>query len=167
MRVTLFITSGLYPANNFTLTYRYLTVLHALANTLSLYTMPGTLLYPALSSRCSGHTPNLTMSRLHLAHRYRGDQADVFSLGAVLFTMVAGREPFPGINTDEQLRRIRRGQVPIPPWCVRICVCACARGPAPESGMLPKPYSARCAIGEMQHRGLICIGLKQSSTVWS
>lgn len=61
-------------------------------------------------------SPSFAAPEVTLCIPYRGDHADIFSLGAVLFTMVAGEEPFPGINNDAQLKRIRRGQVPVPPW---------------------------------------------------
>uniref|UniRef100_A0A7S4KK28 Non-specific serine/threonine protein kinase n=1 Tax=Guillardia theta TaxID=55529 RepID=A0A7S4KK28_GUITH len=62
-------------------------------------------------------TPCFAAPEITQGQKYDGVAVDVWSLGATLFTMVAGKEPFSSENQNELFRLIQGALYSIPPFC--------------------------------------------------
>jgi hypothetical protein len=62
-------------------------------------------------------TPAFAAPEVTLSQKYDGTAVDVWSLGAILFTMVAGTIPFEANSQPELFRRIQQGIYSVPVHC--------------------------------------------------
>lgn len=65
-----------------------------------------------LRSGCG--SPHYAAPELLRRRQYRGDKADNWSMGVILFAMVAGRLPFDQANTDEMMWHAKRADYEMP-----------------------------------------------------
>ena len=64
-------------------------------------------------------SPAYTAPEILLAHEYEGHLADVWSLGVLVFVMLAGRFPFQGSTRAELSRNVLRGTFASPAGLTR------------------------------------------------
>lgn len=71
----------------------------------------------------SGHWLNTSCGSPHYAapeiiygRRYRGDRADIWSCGIILFALLAGFLPFDGGDLASTLRLVKKGEYFLPAW---------------------------------------------------
>lgn len=71
----------------------------------------------------SGHWLNTSCGSPHYAspeiihgRKYRGDRADVWSCGIILFALLAGFLPFDGSDIPATLRLVKKGEYSLPTW---------------------------------------------------
>jgi len=70
---------------------------------------------------------------------YSGYAADAWSLGVMLFTMLAGRYPFHGLEPATLFAKIRRGDIDVPAWLSSKsrCLIRALLRPNPEERLTP------------------------------
>ncbi|KAI9804922.1 MAG: hypothetical protein M1833_006225 [Piccolia ochrophora] len=59
-------------------------------------------------------SPHYASPEIIKGHRYRGDKADIWSLGVILFVMLTGRLPFDDPNVRSLLERVKIGDYYLP-----------------------------------------------------
>lgn len=64
-------------------------------------------------------SPHYAAPEIIMGERYRGDQADIWSCGIILFVLVAGYLPFDGDELNETLDAVVKGEFLTPPWMSR------------------------------------------------
>ncbi|RMD39206.1 hypothetical protein DV735_g5920, partial [Chaetothyriales sp. CBS 134920] len=66
-----------------------------------------------LNTSCG--SPHYAAPEVILGHQYRGDKADIWSVGIILFAMLNGFLPFDGGDLPATLRLVRKGEYFLPP----------------------------------------------------
>jgi len=66
-----------------------------------------------LNTSCG--SPHYAAPEIILGHQYRGDKADIWSVGIILFAMLNGFLPFDGGDLPTTLRLVKRGEYYLPP----------------------------------------------------
>jgi serine/threonine-protein kinase HSL1 (negative regulator of Swe1 kinase) len=71
----------------------------------------------------AGHWLNTSCGSPHYAapeiihgQRYRGDRADIWSCGIILYALLTGFLPFDGGDIPSTLRLVKKGEYELPPW---------------------------------------------------
>lgn len=67
-----------------------------------------------LNTSCG--SPHYASPEIIYGRRYRGDKADLWSCGIILFAMLTGFLPFDGGDLTSTLRLVKKGEYAMPPW---------------------------------------------------
>ncbi|KAK2760265.1 hypothetical protein FQN54_002333 [Arachnomyces sp. PD_36] len=67
-----------------------------------------------LNTSCG--SPHYASPEIIYGRRYRGDKADIWSCGIILFAMLTGFLPFDGGDLTRTLQLVKKGEYSIPPW---------------------------------------------------
>ncbi|KAH8695063.1 putative serine/threonine protein kinase [Talaromyces proteolyticus] len=67
-----------------------------------------------LNTSCG--SPHYAAPEIIYGRRYRGDKADIWSCGIILFALLTGFLPFDGGDLSNTLRLVKKGDYHIPPW---------------------------------------------------
>lgn len=67
-----------------------------------------------LSTSCG--SPHYASPEIVYGVRYKGDKADVWSCGIILFALLTGFLPFDGGDMRNTLKLVKKGEYVIPPW---------------------------------------------------
>lgn len=67
-----------------------------------------------LNTSCG--SPHYAAPEIIYGRRYRGDKADIWSCGIILFALLTGFLPFDGGDLSTTLRLVKKGDYHIPPW---------------------------------------------------
>lgn len=66
-----------------------------------------------LNTSCG--SPHYAAPEIIMGHKYRGDKADIWSVGIILFAMLNGFLPFDGGDLNSTLRLVKKGDYYLPP----------------------------------------------------
>jgi serine/threonine-protein kinase HSL1, negative regulator of Swe1 kinase len=66
-----------------------------------------------LNTSCG--SPHYAAPEIIMGHKYRGDKADIWSVGIILFAMLNGFLPFDGGDLNTTLRLVKKGDYYLPP----------------------------------------------------
>ena len=66
-----------------------------------------------LNTSCG--SPHYAAPEIIMGHKYRGDKADIWSIGIILFAMLNGFLPFDGGDLNTTLRLVKKGDYYLPP----------------------------------------------------
>jgi serine/threonine-protein kinase HSL1 (negative regulator of Swe1 kinase) len=67
-----------------------------------------------LNTSCG--SPHYAAPEIIYGRRYRGDRADIWSCGIILFALLTGFLPFDGGDLSNTLRLVKKGDYHLPPW---------------------------------------------------
>lgn len=67
-----------------------------------------------LNTSCG--SPHYAAPEIIYGRRYRGDKADIWSCGIILFALLTGFLPFDGGDLSNTLRLVKKGDYHIPKW---------------------------------------------------
>jgi len=67
-----------------------------------------------LNTSCG--SPHYAAPEIIYGRRYRGDKADIWSCGIILFALLTGFLPFDGGDLGNTLRLVKKGDYVLPPW---------------------------------------------------
>ncbi|KAL2001789.1 hypothetical protein VTN02DRAFT_1217 [Thermoascus thermophilus] len=67
-----------------------------------------------LNTSCG--SPHYAAPEIIYGRRYRGDKADIWSCGIILFALLTGFLPFDGGDLSNTLRLVKKGDYVLPPW---------------------------------------------------
>lgn len=61
-------------------------------------------------------SPHYASPEIIYGRRYRGDKADIWSCGIILFALLTGFLPFDGGDLPNTLKLVKKGEYILPPW---------------------------------------------------
>lgn len=67
-----------------------------------------------LNTSCG--SPHYAAPEIIYGRRYRGDKADIWSCGIILYALLTGFLPFDGGDLPNTLRLVKKGEYHLPPW---------------------------------------------------